>query len=216
MRPTSEAWPMSARVARRASRWVGRDSCRCNARPSSSHLQTLKPYEYDPGLLGAEEVEIAVESCGIWHCDLHHQQRVGHLSLPRRAWSRGDRPCGGDGATSQRGDNRPAGRRRLGRGQLHALSPMPFGRSKPLRPECSYHSAAQGGFADRLRVQWSWAIPLPEGLNTADAGPLLCGGTTVFTPLLVFGVKPTDRGSRGPDPRTRAGLDRLPMVLARR
>jgi uncharacterized zinc-type alcohol dehydrogenase-like protein len=97
-----------------------------------------------------------------------------------------------------------------------ALSPMPFGRSKPLRPECSYHSAAQGGFADRLRVQWPWAIPLPEGLNTADAGPLLCGGTTVFTPLLVFGVKPTDRGSRGPDPRTRAGLDRLPMVLARR
>jgi uncharacterized zinc-type alcohol dehydrogenase-like protein len=27
-------------------------------------------------------VEIAVESCGIWHCDLHHQQRVGHLDLP--------------------------------------------------------------------------------------------------------------------------------------
>jgi len=51
----------------------------------------------------------------------------------------------------------------------------------------------KGGFADRLRVQWPWAIPLPEGLNKADAGPLLCGGTTVFGPLLVFGVKPTDR-----------------------
>ena len=36
----------------------------------TSHLQTLKPYEYDPGLLGAEEVEIAVESCGICHSDL--------------------------------------------------------------------------------------------------------------------------------------------------
>ena len=42
-------------------------------------------------------------------------------------------------------------------------------------------------------MQWPWAIPLPEALNKADAGPLLCGGTTVFGPLLVFGVKPTDR-----------------------
>jgi alcohol/geraniol dehydrogenase (NADP+) len=50
-----------------------------------------------------------------------------------------------------------------------------------------------GGFAQRLRVQWPWAIPLPQGLEVSDAGPLLCGGTTVFTPLHVFGIKPTDR-----------------------
>ena len=34
MRPTSEALTDVSQVARRASRWVGRDSCRCNARPS--------------------------------------------------------------------------------------------------------------------------------------------------------------------------------------
>jgi alcohol/geraniol dehydrogenase (NADP+) len=50
-----------------------------------------------------------------------------------------------------------------------------------------------GGFAERLRVQWPWAIPLPNGLDVANAGPLLCGGTTVFTPLSVFDVRPTDR-----------------------
>ena len=32
--------------------------------------QKLEPYDYDPGQLGAEEVEIAVESCGICHSDL--------------------------------------------------------------------------------------------------------------------------------------------------
>jgi uncharacterized zinc-type alcohol dehydrogenase-like protein len=42
-------------------------------------------------------------------------------------------------------------------------------------------------------VQWPWAIPLPQGIDAADAGPLLCGGTTVFNPLHVFGIKPTDR-----------------------
>ena len=40
-----------------------------------------------------------------------------------------------------------------------------------------------GGFANRLRVQWVWARPLPEGIDVAKTGPLLCGGITVFTPI---------------------------------
>jgi len=32
--------------------------------------QKLERYEYDPGPIGAEEVEIAVENCGICHSDL--------------------------------------------------------------------------------------------------------------------------------------------------
>ncbi|MDN5936919.1 MAG: zinc-binding dehydrogenase, partial [Nitrosospira sp.] len=35
--------------------------------------------------------------------------------------------------------------------------------------------------------------PLPDALDISSAGPLLCGGITVFAPLLTFGVKPTDR-----------------------
>src|SRR5438105_141027 len=34
--------------------------------------------------------------------------------------------------------------------------------------------------------------PLPEKLNFAEAGPLLCGGITVFAPLAMY-AKPTDR-----------------------
>jgi alcohol/geraniol dehydrogenase (NADP+) len=50
-----------------------------------------------------------------------------------------------------------------------------------------------GGFADRVGAQWPWAIPLPDKLDGRDAGPLLCGGVTVFAPLKILGVKPTDR-----------------------
>ena len=32
--------------------------------------QPLEPYTYDPGPLGADEVEVAVEYCGICHSDL--------------------------------------------------------------------------------------------------------------------------------------------------
>ena len=49
-----------------------------------------------------------------------------------------------------------------------------------------------GGFADYVRGHWSWAIPLPEGIDLSKAGPLLCGGITVFNPIILAGVKPTD------------------------
>ena len=50
-----------------------------------------------------------------------------------------------------------------------------------------------GGFAERVRAQGPWVIPIPEGVDATNAGPLLCGGVTVFTPLRVFEVKSTDR-----------------------
>jgi uncharacterized zinc-type alcohol dehydrogenase-like protein len=50
----------------------------------------------------------------------------------------------------------------------------------------------RGGFASHIRAHWAWAIPLPENLNFADAGPLLCGGITVFNPLAMH-ASPTGR-----------------------
>ncbi len=50
-----------------------------------------------------------------------------------------------------------------------------------------------GGFADRVRADAAWVVPLPDGIETAIAGPLFCGGITVFSPILQSGVKPTDR-----------------------
>ncbi|MFN7146373.1 MAG: zinc-binding dehydrogenase [Myxococcota bacterium] len=50
-----------------------------------------------------------------------------------------------------------------------------------------------GGFAERVRCQAVWAVKIPEGLDPAKAGPLFCGGITVFNPIVQFGVKPIDR-----------------------
>jgi uncharacterized zinc-type alcohol dehydrogenase-like protein len=50
-----------------------------------------------------------------------------------------------------------------------------------------------GGFADRVRVNAEWVFPLPDQLDATAAGPLFCGGITVFNPILQCDVQPTHR-----------------------
>ena len=54
-------------------------------------------------------------------------------------------------------------------------------------------SARHGAFATRVRCHWSWATPIPAGVDLAVAGPLLCGGITVFNPLIQHDVSPTHK-----------------------
>jgi uncharacterized zinc-type alcohol dehydrogenase-like protein len=50
-----------------------------------------------------------------------------------------------------------------------------------------------GGFADKVRAQAAWIVPLPDALDPKASGPLFCGGITVFNPIVQFGIKSTDR-----------------------
>ena len=48
-----------------------------------------------------------------------------------------------------------------------------------------------GGFADKVRAQATAVVSIPQGVNPDSAGPLFCGGITVFNPLVQFDIKPT-------------------------
>ena len=48
-----------------------------------------------------------------------------------------------------------------------------------------------GGFADTVRAEAASVIKLPEGFDGRVAGPLLCGGITVFNPLVQYNISPT-------------------------
>lgn len=50
-----------------------------------------------------------------------------------------------------------------------------------------------GGFADRVKADAGAVVVIPEGLNLATAGPLMCAGITIFNPMIQFGVSSTDR-----------------------
>ncbi len=47
-----------------------------------------------------------------------------------------------------------------------------------------------GGWAESVRCEAKFAVPIPDALESSVAGPLMCAGTTVFTPMLHFGVAP--------------------------
>ncbi len=156
--------------------------------------KALVPYSFEPGPLGSEEVEIAVDYCGVCHSDLTFiEDAVGISKFP---FIPGHEAIGRITAVGPNAKGLAVGQR-VGVGWT-AQSCMHC-------HEClggDQHLCAQavptiighqGGFADRLRAHWAWAIPLPEGLDLTSAGPLLCGGVTVFAPLATFGVKPTNR-----------------------
>ena len=47
-----------------------------------------------------------------------------------------------------------------------------------------------GGYATHNRTSQQFVVHIPEGLSSADAAPMLCGGVTVYSPLRRFGCGP--------------------------
>ena len=150
--------------------------------------------EYDPGTLKPDDVEIAVESCGLCHSD---------LSLYEDEWGVTRFPFVGGheviGRISQVGEAvttlQPGDRVGVGWFSRSCLTcdPCMGGDHNMCRSVEQIAVGRYGGFAEAVRVQASWANKLPDDLEPADAGPLFCGGITVFNPLVQFDVRPTDR-----------------------
>jgi len=154
----------------------------------------LKAFEYDPGALHPEQVEIQVEHCGICHSD---------LSMLDNEWRSGQFPIvpgheivGVIGAVGPQVKGLEAGQR-VGLGWfssscMHCERCLAGDHNLCAGSESTI-IGRHGGFAERVRCHWSWAIPLPEGVDAKSAGPLFCGGITVFNPIVQMGVRPTDR-----------------------
>jgi len=154
----------------------------------------LNPFSYDLPKIGSEEVDIKVHYCGICHSD---------LSMLNNEWGMTQYPL-------------VPGHEVIGEvveigSQVKGLKAGDFvglGWASSSCMHCkqcmdgSHHLCGSlegtivgrhGGFADFVRCHWSWAISLPEGIDLQKAGPLLCGGITVFNPIIIAGIKPTDK-----------------------
>ena len=152
----------------------------------------VEPFEYDPGDLGPDDVEIKVESCGICHSDLAMIDNDWGLSqyplVPGHEVSGTVTAIGPQVQEIQVGQRVGLGWQS---GNCGHCRPCHTGREQlcindPQATIVHRH----GGFADRVRCEERWAIPIPDGLDPRTVGPLLCGGTTVWSPLLHYNVRP--------------------------
>ena len=156
----------------------------------------LELQEYDAGPLAAEDVEVQVDYCGICHSD---------LSMIDNEWGFSQYPL-------------VAGHEVIGRvvdlGSAAQNKGLKIGQRVGIgwtARSCGHCDACidgnqincqegavptilnRGGFADKLRADWQWVIPLPDSIDIETAGPLLCGGITVFKPLLMHNITATSR-----------------------
>lgn len=144
--------------------------------------------------LGDEEVEIQVEHCGLCHSDLSMiDNEWGFSAYPVIG---GHEVVGTIAALGRAAKGLKLGQK-VGLGWM-AASCQTCANCLSGQPQlCRAGSATivgrHGGFAERVRAHWLWTCPIPDGLDPAKAGPLLCGGITVFSPFLNFGIKPTHR-----------------------
>ena len=154
----------------------------------------LEPFVYEPSSLKPDEIEIDVEYCGICRSDLH---------MLKNDWRVSKYPL-------------VPGHEVVGRvaeigsmvNHLHVGQYVGLGwraRSCLVCDQCltGYHNRClkgedvivgrHGGYADKVRCQGVWAFPIPKNMNLKTAGPLFCGGITVFNPIIQNNIISSDR-----------------------
>lgn len=148
----------------------------------------VSAFSYDAGTLGDNEVEIKITHCGICHSDVHLIDNDWGIS--RYPFIPGHEIVG---TVAAKGKNvKLTLGERVGLGwQCNSCGTCEFCRAgmenhcKKNQPTCVAH---HGGYADGVRADARFVIPIPAALDSAAAAPLLCGGVTVFTPLHVHNV----------------------------
>jgi len=153
----------------------------------------LTPFDYEPQPLGAHDVEIAITHCGICHSDVH---------LVDGDWGMGSYPMvpgheivglvsavGSEVRHLKTGDRVGVGWQRSACLECDACRAGDENLCAQNQATCVGHF---GGFAERIHVDGRFAFPVPEGLASDVAAPLLCGGATVYSPLRRW-VKPAMR-----------------------
>jgi alcohol/geraniol dehydrogenase (NADP+) len=154
----------------------------------------LLSYKYDVGELADNEVEIKISHCGVCHSDVNLINNDWGLS--KFPFIPGHEIVGTVTAVGAAVRDRQIGER-VGVGwQADSCGICEWCRQgdehlcAQSQPTCV---GRNGGYADAIRVNSRFAIPVPEALESETVAPLLCAGITVYAPLRNHGVRPSSR-----------------------
>lgn len=154
----------------------------------------LKPFEYDPGELAADQVEIDVQYSGICHSDIsvidndwgfsQYPVVAGHEVVGKIA------KLGSNVTHLQQGQSVGLG---WHAGYCNHCKQCDNGDHNLCGSAQTTIAGHYGGFADKVRAESNSVVAIPDGIDLETAGPLFCAGITVFNPLLEYNIKPTDK-----------------------
>jgi uncharacterized zinc-type alcohol dehydrogenase-like protein len=154
----------------------------------------LLPLKYDPGKLGAREVEIAITHCAICHSDLH--LIANDWGISQYPFIPGHEIVGTVAALGSEVRSLEVGQR-VGLGwQSNSCGQCEWCMSGQENLCASSEGTCvhrHGGYADRVRANARFVVPIPDALPSEQTAPLLCGGITVYNPLRINGVNPSTR-----------------------
>jgi len=152
------------------------------------------PFKYDPGELGPHEVEIAITHCGICHSDIHlisNDWGISHYPfIPGHEIIGAVQALGAEVRALELGQ-------RVGLGWQSNSCGICEWCTRGMENLCPAAECTcvhrHGGYADLVRANARFVIPIPGALDSEQAAPLLCGGITVYNPLRTHGVNPSSR-----------------------
>lgn len=161
-----------------------------------------KKVTFDPKPFYSHDIDIQVEACGVCGSDIHCA--AGHWGPRNNPLIVGHEIIGRIVRVGNESDSGLKVGDRVGVG-AQALSCLECDRCKnnnePYCPKIigTYNypyedgSVSQGGYASHVRVHEHFAVPIPDNIPSHLAAPLLCGGITVFSPLLRNGCGPNKK-----------------------
>lgn len=154
----------------------------------------FEAFQYDPGKLGKDQVDIAVDFCGICHSDL--SMLNNDWGITKYPFVGGHEVIGKIAAVGENVEHLKVGQT-VGLGwysKACMLCPQCLGGDHNLCDNSESTIVGRyGGFADKVRANKECVIPLPDGLDPVTSGPMFCGGITVFNPIIQNDIKSTDR-----------------------
>ncbi|MEM7038077.1 MAG: NAD(P)-dependent alcohol dehydrogenase [Bacteroidota bacterium] len=149
----------------------------------------LVPYTYEAPTPGPLEVLLEVSHCGICHSDVHMVDNDWRIS--RFPLVPGHEVVGTIVAKGDAVDGLDIGQR-VGVGwQSGSCMDCEWcadGQENLCATSTGTCVGRHGGFGTHMLTDSRFALPIPEGLASDIAAPLLCGGITVYSPLRRYGV----------------------------
>jgi len=150
---------------------------------------TLEPYTFEVEPPGGYECIIKVLACGICHSDLHMMDNDWGVSeyplVPGHEVVGEVLEIGPEVTHLKKGDRVGVGWQRSSCLQCRDCL---RGNENLCDRNQSLIVTGAGGFANYLSADSRFAFSLPDGIDTKAAGPLLCGGITVYSALRYAGM----------------------------